>query len=94
MRLVQFSDHCQVSARWRIFDLVVPVWEIRYADIAEIRPVGFGRRIRFRNSTGNWVIFRSSHRERIIQSFSDLGLNVIATPGRTKWLRPGLDRPY
>ena len=72
----------------------VPVWQARYDDLAEVQAVGkmplIATGIRFRTaSTGEWAVFWTSDRPRVLQALSAHGLDVKTEPIRFRYTDPG-----
>src|SRR5664280_1118756 len=72
----------------------VPVWQARYDDLAEVQAVGkvplIATGSRFRTaSTGEWAVFWTSERPRVLQALSAHGVDVKAEPIRFRYTDPG-----
>ena len=77
------------SARW--LKPLVPIWEARYGEMTEVRSVGTTRMtcgVRFTTSTGDWVIFGTLDRPRVLAALQQRGLLVELEPVAFRYFRP------
>jgi hypothetical protein len=72
----------------------VPVWQARYDELADVQAVGttppIATGIRFRTaSTGEWAVFWTAERPRVLQALSAHGVVVRDEPIRFRYTDPG-----
>ena len=92
MRLDVFDGFIRLHARWRILRLVTPTWEIDFRDVVEVQAIRSNRAVRLKAESGDWLIFKTSQRDQLLQELNNLGLNVISQPVRVRWINPGVNR--
>jgi len=72
----------------------VPVWQARYDDLDDVQAVGntpsIATGIRFRTaSTGEWAVFWTTERPRVLQALVAHGVDVKAEPISFRYTDPG-----
>ncbi len=95
VRLSLFPEGLRMESSRRFLAPIVPVWEVRFDEISEVSAVGkiplfsTGVRLRTKSGAGDWAVFWTVHRPRVLQALADRGLEVERRPVRFHYLNPG-----
>lgn len=94
VRLSLLAEGIRLESSVRFLRFVVPIWEARYDELAEVQAVGriplFTTGIRFRTETADeWIVYWTPERSTVMRALAAHGVKINTDPVRLHFLNPG-----